>query len=94
MNICLACVAAAAVLIATVVLEELRAKICLEATLHLKVVFFGRIDACYTSIEAQKSTGSLHAHSQVFVQCLHQHTSLRDILNILRHDGTDIVQSY
>ena len=29
---------------------------------------FGRIDAGYTSIEAQKSTGSLHAHSQLFVQ--------------------------
>ena len=26
---------------------------------------FGRIDAVFTSIEAQKSTGSLHAHSHV-----------------------------
>ena len=36
----------------------------------------GRIDAVYTSIEAQRSTGRLHAHSQVVVQCLHKHTSL------------------
>ena len=33
----------------------------------------GRVDAVDTSIEAQTSTGSLHAHSQVFVQRLHQH---------------------
>ena len=41
---------------------------------------FGRVDAVYTSIEAQKSTGSLHAHSQVFVQCLHQHTNIYQIM--------------
>ena len=35
---------------------------------------FGRIDAMFTSVEAQKSTGSLHAHSHFVVQCLHQHT--------------------
>ena len=29
---------------------------------------FGRVDAVYASREAQKSKGSLHAHSQVFVQ--------------------------
>ena len=33
----------------------------------------GRIDAVYTSIEAQQSTGRLHTHFQVFVLCLHQH---------------------
>ena len=38
---------------------------------------FGRIDGIFTSIEAQKSAGSLHAHSQLHVQCIHQHTSLR-----------------
>ena len=37
---------------------------------------FGRIDAVFTSIEAQKSTGSLHAHSQLFIQCLHEHTQV------------------
>ena len=41
---------------------------------------FGRVDAVFTSIEAQKSTGSLHAHSQVFVQCLHQYEPLWDCL--------------
>ena len=29
---------------------------------------FGRLDAVFTSIEAQKSKGSLHAHSQLFLQ--------------------------
>ena len=55
---------------------------------------FGRVDAVYMSIEAQKSTGSLHAHSHLFVQCLHQHTSLRDILRKLRADPGHIVKEY
>ena len=37
---------------------------------------FGRMDAAYVTIEAQKSSGSLHAHCQCFVQCLHQHTPM------------------
>ena len=44
---------------------------------------FGRVDAVYMSVEAQKSTGSLHAHCQVFVQCLHQHTPLTEIFQLL-----------
>ena len=40
---------------------------------------FGRADAIYVAIEAQKSSGSLHAHAQVFVQCLHQHQTLADV---------------
>ena len=32
---------------------------------------FGRVDGVYIPIEAQKSSGSLHFHAQVFVQCLH-----------------------
>ena len=56
--------------------------------------FFGRVDAVYTSIEAQKSTGSLHAHSQVFVQCLHQHTSIYDILDTLREKPHNISKEY
>ena len=44
---------------------------------------FGRVDAAYVSIEAQKSTGSLHAHCQVFVQCLHQHTPLTEIFQLV-----------
>ena len=40
---------------------------------------FGRMEAVYVTIEAQKSTGSLHGHMQCFVQCLHQHTPLTEI---------------
>ena len=43
---------------------------------------FGRMDAAYVTIEAQKSTGSLHAHCQCFVQCLHQHTALEEIFQL------------
>ena len=43
---------------------------------------FGRVDAVYGSIECQKC-GSLHLHVQVFVQRLHQHTPLRDILKMI-----------
>ena len=55
---------------------------------------FGRIDAGFTSFEAQKSKGSLHGHSQLFVQCLHQHTPLIEVLRRLRTDGADIVNKY
>ena len=56
---------------------------------------FGRMDAGYTSIEAQKSTGSLHAHSQLFVQCLHQHTPLVEIMELLKkREGAGIVAAY
>ena len=55
---------------------------------------FGRIDAGYTSVEAQKSTGSLHAHSQLFVQCLHQHTPLAEILDILKTKRSHLVRDY
>ena len=48
---------------------------------------FGRVDACYVSIEAQKSTGALHAHCQVFVQCLHQHTPLDKIFELVRNNA-------
>ena len=40
----------------------------------------GRAEAGYTSIEAQKSTGNLHGHSQVCVQCVHQHAPLTEML--------------
>ena len=53
---------------------------------------FGRVDAVYASNEAQTSTGSLHAHSQVVVQCLHQHTCLSEILQKLRKQPEDIIQ--
>lgn len=56
--------------------------------------FLGRIDVVYTSIEGHQSSGSLHAHSQLFVQRLHQHTSLYDILDFLRKDDGDTIQEY
>ena len=55
---------------------------------------FGRCDAGYTSIEAQKSRGSLHAHSQLFIECLHQHTPLIEVLRSLRSGGNDLVRRY
>ena len=37
----------------------------------------GRVDAVYTSVEAQHSTGSLHAHYQVlFSACINTHVCL------------------
>ena len=53
---------------------------------------FGRVDAVCTSIEVQNSIGSLHAHSQVFAQRLHQHTSLWEIVQKLRTKPCDIVK--
>ena len=50
---------------------------------------FGRVDAYFVSIEAQKSIGSLHAHCQVFIQCLHQHTPLQEVFEIIRDDVND-----
>ena len=52
----------------------------------------GRVDVIYTSIEAHTSTGSLHAHSQVAVQCLHQHTCLSERLQKLRKQLEDRIQ--
>ena len=43
---------------------------------------FGRIDAAYIAIEYQKSSASPHGHGQLFVQCLHQHSSLWDIFRL------------
>ena len=54
---------------------------------------FGRMDAGYTSFEAQKSTGSLHAHSQFFIQCLHQHEPLSEVL-IKLTENPELVQKY
>ena len=54
---------------------------------------FGRIDAGYSSFEAQKSTGALHAHSQLFVQCLHQHEPLSQVLLRLT-EKPELVQQY
>ena len=40
---------------------------------------FGWVYGVYISIEAQKSSGSLHFHAQVFVQSLHQHICRQEI---------------
>ena len=45
---------------------------------------FGRMDAGASSFEAQKSTGSLHAHSNLHIQCLHQHTPLVELLPVFK----------
>ena len=55
---------------------------------------FGRADAAYACIEAQKATGSLHAHIQVFIQCLHQHTPLAEVLEHLKVDGEKHIAKY
>ena len=55
---------------------------------------FGRMDAAFISFEAQKSTGSLHAHCQLFVQCLHQFTPLKEICERIRQDEGFIVDDY
>ena len=55
---------------------------------------FGRVDAGFTSIEAQKATGALHAHAQLSIQCLHQHTRLHAILKLLRERQDAIVSGY
>ena len=55
---------------------------------------FGRMDAGITSIDAQKSKGSLHVRSQHFVQCLHQHTPLVEIVSRVTAGGGALVQKY
>ena len=54
----------------------------------------GRAEAAYACIECQKATGSLHAHIQVFIQCLHQHTPLDEILHHLKTEGSEDIEKY
>ena len=56
--------------------------------------FAGRAEAAFTAIESQKATGSLHAHSQVFVQCLYQHMPLIKVFEFLKSGNADVVQRY
>ena len=61
---------------------------------HQEGGVFGRIDAGYTSIEAQKA-GSLHAHTLLWVQCLHQHTPLVEILSQMKQGSSkDVISGY
>ena len=39
----------------------------------------GRVDALFGAVEAQKTTGGLHYHFFMFVQRLHQYSTLQDI---------------
>ena len=55
---------------------------------------FGRVEGIYISIEAQKSAGSLHAHGQVHVACIHQHTPLIDIMAQLQDNKPTLVSEY
>ena len=53
---------------------------------------FGRADAFIGSIECQKA-GSLHMHGHLFLQCLHQHSSMQHIFDRIRSEGgKDIVE--
>ena len=55
----------------------------------------GRAEAAIACIEAQKSTGSLHAHMQVFLQNIHQHTPLHEVMERLRSiGGEELIQKY
>ena len=55
---------------------------------------FGRADAIYVAIEAQKSSGSLHAHAQIFIQCLHQHRTLADVWREIEARAETLVPEY
>ena len=61
---------------------------------HAEGGIFSRVDAGFTSIEAQKSTGSLHAHTLLWVQCIHQHTPLADIFLKAKDSANDLVAKY
>ena len=43
---------------------------------------FGRVDAVFGAIENQEA-GALHMYAQLFLQCLHQHTPLAEIVSLL-----------
>ena len=43
----------------------------------------GRADAMFGAVEAQKSTGGLHYHFFLFVQRLHQYSTLKEIAEVL-----------
>ncbi|CAE8714602.1 unnamed protein product [Polarella glacialis] len=55
---------------------------------------FGRVDDIDMSIEAQKTSGCLHGHAQVFVQCLHQHTPLLEIFERMQEGNAELLQEY
>ena len=55
---------------------------------------FGRVDGIYISIEAQTSAGSLHAHAQLHIECLHQHCTIREVMEEVQHRGRTLIEEY
>ena len=54
---------------------------------------FGRVDAVYGSIECQKS-GTLHGHFQIFIQCFHQFTPLKELIKLQATDRLEMLRRY
>ena len=54
---------------------------------------FGRIDAIYGAIECQKS-GSLHLHTQAFVQCYHQFRPLSELVTLSNERQLELLRRY
>ena len=50
---------------------------------------FGRPDALFSGVEAQKSEGVLHLHFKLFVQRAHQHKTLQEIASLIRNGFLD-----
>ena len=48
----------------------------------------------YISIEAQKPAGSLHAHAQVHIECLHQHCTIREVMEEVQRRGPTLIKDY
>lgn len=46
----------------------------------------GRADAMYGAVECQKSNGSLHFHFILYVQRLHQYSTLKEIAELLERE--------
>ena len=61
---------------------------------HAEGGIFGRTGVGFTSVEAQKPTGSLHAHTLLWVQRLHQRTPLADIFLKAKDSAKDLVAKY
>ena len=53
-----------------------------------------RAAAAYACIESPKATGSLHAHTEVLVQCLHHHTPLDAVLQRLQTNDNKEINEY
>ena len=50
---------------------------------------FGRADAIFSAIEAQKSEGALHLHFKLYVQRAHQHKTLQEIASMIKEGLLD-----